>query len=169
MPKDFDNCVKNKGRVRTIKPNKGSYLHICYKGGKSYSGEVKHVKNLKENIQIKLLEKGFDVDLVFDPIVEAYIEECECMAGGIGIEGTPEEAIEIPKGTFEIKKNIKNIVKDDRIDSEKNDSPLKKIKLALGTITDDRESDTEPDDDYPVDTENTEKEQEKDFDNMEDL
>jgi len=44
MPKDFERCVKNGGRVRTIKPKKGKYLHICYLNGKSYHGEVKSSK-----------------------------------------------------------------------------------------------------------------------------
>jgi len=42
MPKDFMDCVKNKGRVVTkgLKGNK--YIKICYdKDGKSYTGEVK--------------------------------------------------------------------------------------------------------------------------------
>lgn len=44
MPKAFNSCVNGGGRVRTIKPNGGTYIHICYKGGKSYSGELKHDK-----------------------------------------------------------------------------------------------------------------------------
>lgn len=44
MPAAFDQCVKNGGRVRTMKRNKGSYQHVCFKGGKSYAGEVKHKK-----------------------------------------------------------------------------------------------------------------------------
>jgi len=42
MPEDFDKCVTEGGRVRTITPKKGTYLHICYdKQGKAHSGEVK--------------------------------------------------------------------------------------------------------------------------------
>lgn len=42
MPKDFTMCVKNGGRVRTLKLPKGKFMHICYdKNGKSHSGEVK--------------------------------------------------------------------------------------------------------------------------------
>jgi len=57
MPKKFTQCelvimaminqttgVAKGGRVRTIKPNAGSYMHVCWSGGKSYSGEVKHNK-----------------------------------------------------------------------------------------------------------------------------
>jgi len=46
MPKEFNKCVKEGGRVRTIKP-KGqkskTYVHVCYPkgGGPSVSGEVK--------------------------------------------------------------------------------------------------------------------------------
>ena len=44
IPQDFDKCVSDGGRVRTVKPNAKTYVHVCYKGGKSHSGEVKHVK-----------------------------------------------------------------------------------------------------------------------------
>ncbi len=45
MPRDFERCVKEGGRVRTIKLKGGKYLHICYdKQGKSHSGEVKTKK-----------------------------------------------------------------------------------------------------------------------------
>ena len=44
MPQAFDNCVKNGGKVRTVVPKAGTYIHVCYIGGKSYSGEVKKVK-----------------------------------------------------------------------------------------------------------------------------
>lgn len=45
MPKEFDDCVKNGGKVRRkyLKGNK--YITICYdKGGKSHAGEVKMKK-----------------------------------------------------------------------------------------------------------------------------
>lgn len=41
MPADFDRCVKAGGRVRTKKLSGGKYMHICFKDGKSYAGEVK--------------------------------------------------------------------------------------------------------------------------------
>lgn len=42
MPKAFTKCVKAGGRVRTKSlPDGKRYLHICFKGGKSYAGEVK--------------------------------------------------------------------------------------------------------------------------------
>jgi len=44
MPAGFERCIRQGGRVRTIKPKPGRYLHVCYLGGKSYSGEVKHTK-----------------------------------------------------------------------------------------------------------------------------
>jgi len=48
MPKAFDDCVKSGGRVRTKKLKNGKYIHICFKGGKSYAGEVKtKLKNKK--------------------------------------------------------------------------------------------------------------------------
>lgn len=42
MPVDFDKCVSSGGKVRTKDLGGGKYIHICYKGGKSHSGEVKH-------------------------------------------------------------------------------------------------------------------------------
>jgi len=47
MPADFEKCVKEGGKVRTIpiKGHKDEYLHICYdKNGKSHAGEVKTKK-----------------------------------------------------------------------------------------------------------------------------
>lgn len=47
MPKEFDSCVKRGGRVRTMKPKgqkSSTYIKVCYIGGKSYSGHVKHRK-----------------------------------------------------------------------------------------------------------------------------
>lgn len=42
MPKDFMDCVKNKGRVVTKSLKGNRYVKICYgKDGKSYTGEVK--------------------------------------------------------------------------------------------------------------------------------
>jgi len=49
MPKDFERCVKQGGRVRTIKPRKGVYIHICYdKKGKAHRGEVHHIKKRRK-------------------------------------------------------------------------------------------------------------------------
>ena len=44
MPQKFENCRKAGGRIRTVKPNAGSYMPVCFKGGKSYAGEVKKKK-----------------------------------------------------------------------------------------------------------------------------
>lgn len=41
MPPKFDKCVKSGGRVRTVKPSKSTYKHVCFKGGKSYAGHTK--------------------------------------------------------------------------------------------------------------------------------
>ncbi len=48
MPAAFNKCVAEGGRVRTIKPKAGVYIHVCFPkgGGKSVSGEVKHDKRL---------------------------------------------------------------------------------------------------------------------------
>lgn len=46
MPKKFDNCVARGGKVRTIKPNAGTYMRVCIPkgGGNSVAGEVKKTK-----------------------------------------------------------------------------------------------------------------------------
>ena len=41
MPAAFDKCVKQNGRVRTKTLKGGKYIHICFKGGKSFAGHVK--------------------------------------------------------------------------------------------------------------------------------
>ncbi len=43
MPKEFDNCVKAGGRVRTKTLKGDKYLHICFPkgGGPGIAGEVK--------------------------------------------------------------------------------------------------------------------------------
>jgi len=45
MPTSFLKCVKEGGRVRTIKPRPDVYIHICYPkgGGKPVAGEVHHL------------------------------------------------------------------------------------------------------------------------------
>ncbi len=48
MPKDFDDCVKEGGRVRTKKLKDGKYIHICFKDGASYAGEVHETKEKQE-------------------------------------------------------------------------------------------------------------------------
>jgi hypothetical protein len=52
VPAAFENCVKKGGKVRTIVVNKkkGKYMHVCYKGGKSYPGEV-HTKKSKAELE----------------------------------------------------------------------------------------------------------------------
>jgi hypothetical protein len=41
MPKAFDTCVSGGGRVRTKTLPNGKYIHLCFKGGKSFAGYVK--------------------------------------------------------------------------------------------------------------------------------
>jgi hypothetical protein len=44
MPKGFEACRKQGGRIRTKQMSGGRYMHICFIGGKSYPGEVKTKK-----------------------------------------------------------------------------------------------------------------------------
>jgi hypothetical protein len=41
MPKQFESCVSEGGRVRTKTLKGGKYIHLCFKDGKSFAGEVK--------------------------------------------------------------------------------------------------------------------------------
>jgi len=43
MPKAFDDCVANGGKVRTMTPEAGKYMHVCFPrgGGPSVAGEMK--------------------------------------------------------------------------------------------------------------------------------
>ena len=45
MPKKFDACVRAGGRVRTLKPNSRSLIHVCYPrgGGKAVHGNTHHL------------------------------------------------------------------------------------------------------------------------------
>jgi len=45
MPASFNRCVDSGGRVRTKSLSGGRYIHICFSGGHSYAGEVKHKKS----------------------------------------------------------------------------------------------------------------------------
>jgi len=44
MPKGFDKCVRDGGRIRTKKISNKKFMYICYKDGKSYPGYVKTKK-----------------------------------------------------------------------------------------------------------------------------
>lgn len=55
MPKGFDNCVKNKGRVRTISGNssenrrkfgitKTQFVRVCFLDNKMFIGEKRYKK-----------------------------------------------------------------------------------------------------------------------------
>ena len=51
MPEDFERCVRNKGRVRTISgPNEkfglkeGEYTRVCWVKGEMFRGETKTKK-----------------------------------------------------------------------------------------------------------------------------
>ncbi len=48
MPEKFLECVKNGGRVRTMKVKGGRFMRICFdKAGKSHAGEVRKTKEKK--------------------------------------------------------------------------------------------------------------------------
>ena len=48
MPADFDKCVDEGGRVRTMKVKGGRFMRICFdKAGKSHAGEVRKTKGKK--------------------------------------------------------------------------------------------------------------------------
>jgi len=52
MPAQFNNCVKQGGRIKTVIGKdygcgQNEYRHICFKNGKSYLGEIKKHKKGK--------------------------------------------------------------------------------------------------------------------------
>ena len=50
MPKDFDECAKNGGKLRRKNLKGNRYITICYdKNGKSHAGEVKVNKSKKQS------------------------------------------------------------------------------------------------------------------------
>ena len=69
FPADFEKCVREGGKVKTISPKEGKYLHVCYdKQGNSHSGEVMTKKEASESklyrlktlsSQIQLNEQNF--------------------------------------------------------------------------------------------------------------
>ena len=56
MPKAFDNCRKNGGKIRTKKLSGGRYMPICYLNGKSYAGEV-HKKESTTSVTAKAIKE----------------------------------------------------------------------------------------------------------------
>lgn len=44
MPKLFDKCIKEKGKIRTKKLSKNRYKRICILAGKTFPGETKKKK-----------------------------------------------------------------------------------------------------------------------------
>ena len=47
MPKGFEMCREQGGKIRTKALKSGKYIHICYINGKSYPGHVKTKKTKK--------------------------------------------------------------------------------------------------------------------------
>ena len=58
MPKAFEDCVKNGGRVRTKTLKDGKYIRICFLKGKSYAGEVKESENAVASKNRNALSNG---------------------------------------------------------------------------------------------------------------
>ena len=53
MPQAFENCVSGGGNVITKELSGGKYMHICYKNGKAYAGEVKTKKGVSKKKEAK--------------------------------------------------------------------------------------------------------------------
>jgi len=49
MPKDFEDCVKQGGRMWTEKLPNNKYRHVCRVGGKNHYGHIKTKKEKKTN------------------------------------------------------------------------------------------------------------------------
>ena len=52
-PADFDRCIKEGGKVRTKTINDMEYMHVCFKDGKSYAGDVKKKMKLSHKKMMK--------------------------------------------------------------------------------------------------------------------
>ena len=59
MPELFEQCIADGGKVRTINPKQGKYMHVCFINGKSYNGEVHKTKEKSEKRRVlkKVLNK----------------------------------------------------------------------------------------------------------------
>jgi hypothetical protein len=58
MPEDFLKCVREGGRVITIKIGEDKYRHVCYdKNSKPHYGEVKKKKHPKEEEKEKKVKE----------------------------------------------------------------------------------------------------------------
>lgn len=44
----FEKCIREGGRVRTKSLGGGKYMHLCFKDGKSFAGEIKTKKTKKK-------------------------------------------------------------------------------------------------------------------------
>jgi hypothetical protein len=50
MPKEFEDCVKKGGVIKTITLPNNKYRHICTIGGKTTYGEIKTKKEDKKDV-----------------------------------------------------------------------------------------------------------------------
>ena len=58
MPEDFLKCVREGGRVITIKIGEDKYRHVCYDhNGKPHYGEIKKKKHPKEEEKEKKVKE----------------------------------------------------------------------------------------------------------------
>jgi len=77
MPEEFDNCVRNGGKVRTKNLKNNKYIRICYdKGGNSYAGEV---MDRRKNPKAKKFHKKKDNPKVLKESIlrlKDYYNEC---------------------------------------------------------------------------------------------
>ncbi len=48
MPENFENCVKNGGKIRTKTISASKYMHICTLNGKTHVGEVRVKKEYQK-------------------------------------------------------------------------------------------------------------------------
>lgn len=65
IPAAFTKCVNSGGKVITkvVDKKKGTYMHICYKDGEAYQGEVK-TKKSKSFKELLTLAKGVMKELI---------------------------------------------------------------------------------------------------------
>jgi hypothetical protein len=76
MPQDFDKCVREGGKVVTITPKAGRYMHVCYdKSGKAHSGEMRHSAKKSSEAMEELLQLRRQEEQKEREAIDAEIKE----------------------------------------------------------------------------------------------
>ena len=84
MPADFDKCLKEGGKIVTIKPKKGVYLRVCYdKKDKPHAGEVHYIKSSGDSQGYEDFLNGKGEIFTLRPTEGVYVHVCKSGAGDL--------------------------------------------------------------------------------------